>query len=164
MEILGFATAVVTLVAALFGLIPPLLSKSQGGAKSDDSVSGFVSALTPIAVIGGMMGLYFFFMFGMTAIPRYMSSNRATKEVIEIKDVSNADRNLVSAAELMAYPGERDAALTQIIDHALTDGNFPLALLAASKISFSGARDEQLVRIRTAMTAKPAAAINQGNP
>ena len=154
MGFLGFVTAVLTLVAALFGLIPPILSKSQGGAKSDESVSGFVNALTTIFVICGVMGIYFLFMFGMTALPRYMMSNRPAKEAVEIKNISDIDWNLVLSAEMLAYSDERDVALIEIIEHALADANYPLALLAASKITYSSPRNEQIARIRRAMMVK----------
>ncbi|WP_172746578.1 hypothetical protein [Neorhizobium sp. T25_13] len=151
MDFLGFVAAVLTVVAALFGLIPPILSKSQGGAKSDESVSGFVKALTIIFMICGVMGIYFLFMFGMTALPRYMISNRLPKEAVVIKNFSDTDWNLVLSAEMLAYSSERDVALIEIIDHALSRANYPLALLAASKISYRNPRDEQIARIRRAM-------------
>lgn len=154
MDFLGFIAAILTLVAALFGLIPPLLSKAQAGGQSDESVSGFVKALTPIVVIGGMLGIYFLYMFGMTALPRYMMS-RPEKEIAEIKGVSDADWNLVRSAEMLTYSGERDAALVRIIDHAIANSDFPLAILATSNLSYSSQRDEQLVRIQGAMLSGP---------
>ncbi|MFK0207219.1 hypothetical protein [Agrobacterium sp. NPDC090283] len=150
MEYLGFASAFLTVVAALFGLIPPILSKGQNGTKSDESVSSFVRALTPIFVICGLLITYFIFIYGMTALPRFMSS-RPSKEVVEIRNLHDADWNLVHSAELISYSSSRNAALVQIVDHGLNQANYPLALLAASKITFSAQRDTELAKIQKAM-------------
>ncbi len=164
LEYLGFASAFLTVVAALFGLIPPILSNSQGGKKSDESVSSFVRALTPIFVICGFLVTYFLFVYGMTALPRFMSSVGPKKEVTEIRGLSDADRNLVYSAESISYSSSRDPALVQIVDYGIYHANYPLALLAASKISYADQRDGQLTRIRNAITKKVEPALQSVAP
>lgn len=151
-ELLGFFTAAITLVAALFGLIPPLLSSSgRNGSLSDRSASEIIEAVKPFVVIGGIMALYFFFMFASTSFLKFQREERGEEEAVEIFGVTDSDRNLVTSAVLLLSHRSRTEALIEIVGVALAQENLPLAILAASEIMEPNVKNEQLEFIRRAM-------------
>ena len=147
-EFLGIISAIIVLIAALFGLIPPILSTSASGGKSDHATSELISGLKPIIIAIGGLSVFFFYMFGMKGLTDYMSGSDLSEEpALELRNVSDEDLNLVLNATLLSRHKDRDAALLQIVDFALKEGNQPLAVLAASNLSRYTDRDEQLDRI-----------------
>lgn len=158
-DVLGFATAVVVLIAALFGLIPPLLSNSGGeGAMSDKAAASFIESITPIVVIAGLLGLFFFYLFGMTSLANGVSGgNIQGEETIDLRGLNEDDYNIIANAELLSNYRERDAAFQEIVNFALFQENYALATLAASNLSNYRARNEQALRIHRAAIAVEAA-------
>lgn len=147
-EILGFVSAVLVLVAALFGLIPPILSSSAGGRKTDHATADLINISKVFFVIVGCLGVFFLFTGGMRALSDYMSSSIRKEEIgPELRNISDEDFNLVKNAELFTTYADRDAALKRIIEFALEQGKQPLATLAASKLSTYTERNEQLTKI-----------------
>lgn len=155
-DYIGIISAIIVLVAALFGLIPPILSTSASGGKSDHATSELIGGLRPILLAIGGLAVFFFYMFGMMGLTDFMSSsNKKDEPAIELHNVSEEELNLIVNAELLSQYRDRDEALLKIIDFALTEGKQGLAILAASKLSQYRDRDEQLERILTQFVPAP---------
>ncbi len=147
-EYLGLITAIVVLIAALFGLIPPLLSGSPSGSKSDEAVAGLLDATKPFLVIGAIILLFFTYMYLGTNITRFMAPSHEEPEVsLSIKNLSDGDINMVLNADLISSTHKRNDALGEIVEHALKYNNAALATLAASEISATHLRNEMLLQV-----------------
>ncbi|MBB4304555.1 hypothetical protein GGD81_003615 [Rhodobium orientis] len=151
-DYLGLAAAVIVLVAALFGLIPPILSGSSGvDSKARDSMVSFIDSMKFIFVIIGLLFIYFLYMVGISNLPELMGLKHGEEFAENIKGLSNYEYNIVKNVDRMPYSNSRGEALISIIDRAIEEEKFPLAILAASRIPYSDKKNEQIIRINRAM-------------
>jgi hypothetical protein len=151
-DVLGLVAAVLVLIAALFGLIPPLLAGPNKNNELQRSATDFLDGIKVVSVIIGILFIMFMMMSWPAVFQRVMAwGSDEGQEEVQVLGLDNRDRNLLILTTEIWSSTARNEALLRVIDHALDEENFPLAIAAAREVWSSSEKNEQLQRVLEAM-------------